>query len=102
MKTIAVVTTFVFLVTSTALAQEGGSSAETGVVSETPTEPASSAPADCRKVNMGGPIAGIVVGAIFWPLLPMSIPVLVTQSKKLKRRNREIYEQAQRGCPPQR
>jgi len=29
----------------------------------------------------------------------MSIPVWVTQAKKLKRRKAEIYEQQRRGCP---
>lgn len=53
----------------------------------------------CRQINKGGPIAGIVVASVFWWLLPMSIPVWVTQAKKLKRRKAEIYEQQQRGCP---
>ena len=56
---------------------------------------------DCYPVNKGGPIAGIVVASIFWWVLPMSIPVWITQAKKLKKRKREIYEQQQRGCPPQ-
>jgi hypothetical protein len=54
---------------------------------------------ECRQINKGGPIAGIVVASVFWWLLPMSIPVWVTQAKKLKRRKAEIYEQQQRGCP---
>ncbi len=53
----------------------------------------------CRKINKGGPIAGIVVASVFWWVLPMSIPVWITQAKKLKRRKAEIYEQQQRGCP---
>lgn len=53
----------------------------------------------CRKISKGGPIAGIVVASIFWWVLPMSIPVWVTQAKKLKRRKAEIYEQQRRGCP---
>ena len=57
------------------------------------------APAACRKISKGGPIAGIVVASIFWWVLPMSIPVWVTQAKKLKRRKAQIYEQQQRGCP---
>jgi hypothetical protein len=44
---------------------------------------------------------GIVIASIFWWVLPMSIPVWITQAKKLKNRKREIYEQQQRGCPPQ-
>lgn len=53
----------------------------------------------CRKINKGGPIAGIVVASVFWWVLPMSIPVWITQAKKLKQRKAEIYEQQQRGCP---
>jgi hypothetical protein len=53
----------------------------------------------CRKINKGGPIAGIVVASVFWFVLPMSIPVWITQAKELKRRKAEIYEQQQRGCP---
>jgi hypothetical protein len=29
----------------------------------------------------------------------MSIPVWITQAKKLKRRKKEIYEHQLRGCP---
>ena len=54
---------------------------------------------DCRQINKGGPIAGIVIASIFWWVLPMSIPVWITQTKKLKRRRAEIYEQQRRGCP---
>ena len=54
---------------------------------------------ECRQIRKGGPIAGIVVASVFWWFLPMSIPVWVTQAKKLKRRKAEIYEQRQRGCP---
>lgn len=54
---------------------------------------------ECRQISKGGPIAGIVVASVFWWLLPMSIPVWVTQAKKLKRRKAEIYEQQRRGCP---
>lgn len=53
----------------------------------------------CRQISKGGPIAGIVVASVFWYLLPMSIPVWITQAKKLKKRKAEIYEQQQRGCP---
>jgi len=42
----------------------------------------------CPKGKRGGAIAGIVVGSVFWWLLPMSIPVLITQTKKLKAHNR--------------
>ena len=95
MRIAAIVTAIAFFAASTTLAQQ---STGTEVVAGPPAE---AAPQDCRKINKGGPIAGIVVGAVFWPLLPLSIPLLVTQSKKLKRRNAEIYEQSRRGCPPQ-
>ncbi|MGB8331985.1 MAG: hypothetical protein WCE62_17800 [Polyangiales bacterium] len=42
----------------------------------------------CPEGKRGGAIAGIVVGSVFWWLLPMSIPVLITQTKKLKAHNR--------------
>lgn len=100
MKNIAVVTAFALLSTSATFAQDTTTSSGTDVVAAAPAAPAPP-PADCRKVNKGGPIAGVTVGAVFWPFLPLSIPLLVTQSKKLKRRNAEIYEQTQRGCPPQ-
>jgi len=47
---------------------------------------------ECPKGKRGGAIAGIVVGSVFWWLLPMSIPVLVTQGKKLKRHNEAMRE----------
>jgi hypothetical protein len=53
----------------------------------------------CREIKKGGPIAGIVVASVFWYVLPMSIPVWITQAKKLKRRKKEIHEQQLRGCP---
>jgi hypothetical protein len=49
----------------------------------------------CPKGKRGGAIGGIVVGSVFWPLLPMSIPVLVTQGKKLKAHNKAKH---QRRC----
>ena len=42
----------------------------------------------CPQGKRGGAIGGIVVGSIFWWLLPMSIPVLITQTKKLKAHNK--------------
>jgi len=62
-------------------------------------EPAAQAEPACRKISKGGPIAGIVVASVFWFVLPMSIPVWITQAKELKRRKAQIYEQQQRGCP---
>jgi hypothetical protein len=64
-------------------------SAQEGVTMEPPppqsAPPQSSEP--CPKGKRGGAIGGIVVGSIFWWLLPMSIPVLITQTKKLKAHN---------------
>ena len=53
----------------------------------------------CPKGKRGGAIAGIVVGSVFWALLPMSIPVLVTQSKKLKAHNEAKYERRCQYAP---
>jgi hypothetical protein len=47
--------------------------------------PQSSEP--CPTGKRGGAIGGIVMGSIFWWLLPMSIPVLITQTKKLRAHN---------------
>jgi hypothetical protein len=46
----------------------------------------------CPEGKRGGAIGGIVVGSVFWWLLPMSIPVLITQTKKLKAHNKAKYE----------
>ena len=51
----------------------------------TPEEP-------CPKGRRGGAVGGIVVGSVFLPVLPMSIPVLITQSQKLKAHNRAMRE----------
>jgi hypothetical protein len=56
-----------------------------------PTERAPSSE-PCPKGKRGGAIGGIVVGSVFWWLLPMSIPVLITQSKKLKAHNKAKNE----------
>jgi hypothetical protein len=65
---------------------------QTTVTTEPPAteRPPSSEP--CPKGKRGGAIGGIVVGSVFWWLLPMSIPVLITQSKKLKAHNKARYE----------
>ena len=42
----------------------------------------------CPKGRRGGAIGGIVGGSVFWALLPMSSPVLITQTKKLKAHNK--------------
>lgn len=62
-----------------------------GQTSATSEPPATAVPAPeepCPKGKRGGAIGGIVVGSVFWWVLPMSIPVLITQSKKLKAHNR--------------
>jgi len=55
-----------------------------------PSEPAPEEP--CPKGEREGAIAGIVVGSVFYGLLPMSIPVLITQSQKLKAHNKALSE----------
>ena len=82
----------------------GAQDTSSTVVTDTPTaaEPApAAAPAapQCEPVNKGGAIAGIVVASVFWYVLPMSIPVWITQAKKLKRLKRKEREQLQQGCP---
>ncbi|MEM7435389.1 MAG: hypothetical protein AAF436_09585 [Myxococcota bacterium] len=103
MKFIAVLSAVAMLSASTVAAQDASTDTGSQVVSDVPSEGSASAPSpapqDCAPVNTGGPIAGIVVASVFWWVLPMSIPVLITQSKKLKRRKAEKYAQAQRGCP---
>jgi hypothetical protein len=59
--------------------------------------PQSSEP--CPKGKRGGAIGGIVVGSIFWWLLPMSIPVLITQTKKLKAHNKAKLERRCQYAP---
>ena len=68
--------------------------AQETVTSEPPAQQAApAAPSEpCPKGKRGGAIAGIVVGSVFWYVLPMSIPVLITQGKKLKAHNRARYE----------
>lgn len=46
----------------------------------------------CPKGKRGGAIGGIVMGSIFWWVLPMSIPVLITQTKKLRAHNEAQQE----------
>ena len=50
-------------------------------------------------VVLGGAIGGIVMGSIFWWVLPMSIPVLITQTKKLKAHNRAQHERRCQYAP---
>ena len=67
------------------------------------TEPApAAAPAPeqpCPKGKRGGAIGGVVVGSVFWWLLPMSIPVLITQTKKLKSHNAAMRDQRCQYAP---
>ena len=81
--------------TAATTAQQAGAPT---VTTEVPLQPLQPQPV-CRQINKGGPIAGIVVASIFVWVLPMSIPVLITQTKKLRRRRAEIYEQRRMGCP---
>jgi hypothetical protein len=55
----------------------------------------------CPKGKRGGAIGGIVVGSVFWWLLPMSIPVLITQTKKLKAHNKARHERRCQYAPGQ-
>ena len=102
MKTTAILTAVCFVLATSAAAQDAS---PTTTVTDTPPPAATTAPGptetDCPQVKKGGAIAGIVVASVVWWVLPMSIPVWITQAKKLKRAKRELYEQAQRGCPPQ-
>ena len=59
--------------------------------------PAPSEP--CPKGKRGGAIGGIVVGSVFWWVLPMSIPVLITQTKKLKAHNKARLERRCQYAP---
>lgn len=62
-----------------------------GIVTTEPPPQQSAAPQSsepCPKGKRGGAIGGIVMGSIFWWVLPMSIPVLITQTKKLKAHNK--------------
>jgi hypothetical protein len=80
------------LSTAPAIAQEGEAPSAAAEVHQQPDP-------ECPQINRGGPIAGIVVASVFWYVLPMSIPVWITQTKKLRKRRAEIYEQQRRGCP---
>ena len=107
MKPIALMTILVFSTATLASAQEAQPSTPPPETAETPPagypetgqEPVDNAPTDCEQIEKGGPIAGIVVASVFWWVLPMSIPVWITQAKKLKRRKKQIFEQRLRGCP---
>ena len=110
MKTTAMIVAIAFTLAATASAQQGEPPSvndapparseirEPGYPAEGEKRAAQQDP-PCRQINKGGPIAGIVVASVFWWVLPMSIPVWITQAKKLKRRKAEIHEQQLRGCP---
>ena len=75
--------------------------AEESVIAEPPPQQ-SAAPQSrepCPKGKRGGAIGGIVMGSIFWWVLPMSIPVLITQTKKLKAHNRAQHERRCQYAP---
>lgn len=93
MKTTSLILALALMLsTAPAMAQEGEAPSAAAEVRQQPD-------LECRQVSKGGPIAGIVVASVFWWLLPMSIPVWITQTKKLRKRRAEIYEQQRRGCP---
>jgi len=73
----------------------------TATISEPPPQSSASPTSDdpCPEGKRGGAIGGIVVGSVFWWLLPMSIPVLVTQSKKLKAHNKAQLERRCQYAP---
>ena len=79
----------------------GLASAEEGVTMEPPPQPAAPASSteSCPKGRRGGAVGGIVMGSIFWWVLPMSIPVLITQTKKLKAHNRAKLERRCQYAP---
>jgi len=72
------------------------------VTSEPPAQQSAPPPASdepCPEGKRGGAIGGIVVGSVLWWLLPMSIPVLITQTKKLKAHNRAQLERRCQYAP---
>jgi hypothetical protein len=72
------------------------------VTSEPPAQQSAPPPSHeepCPKGKRGGAIGGIVVGSVFWWLLPMSIPVLITQTKKLKAHNEAKLERRCQYAP---
>ena len=71
------------------------------VEDEPPAESAAPAAPEepCPKGKRGGAVGGIVVGSVFWWVLPMSIPVLITQSKKLKAHNKAKLERRCQYAP---
>ena len=71
------------------------------VTTEPPAQPSPRMEEPCPKGKRGGAIGGIVVGSVFWWVLPMSIPVLITQTKKLKAHNRAKYERRCQYAPGQ-
>jgi hypothetical protein len=75
--------------------------ADQTVTTEPPAQSSASATVDepCPKGKRGGAIGGIVVGSVFWWVLPMSIPVLITQAKKLKAHNRAMQERRCQYAP---
>ena len=82
----------------------GLASAEESVTMEPPPAAASEtararSAEPCPKGKRGGAIGGIVMGSIFWWVLPMSIPVLITQTKKLKAHNRAKLERRCQYAP---
>lgn len=75
--------------------------AQQTVTSEPPPQASAPQQEPCPKGKRGGAVGGIVVGSIFWWLLPMSIPVLITQTKKLKAHNKARLERRCQYAPSQ-
>jgi hypothetical protein len=101
MRGVAVVVVVgVVLAGAPGLAQETVTSEPPKAAPETAEAPPKS-DQPCPKGNRGGALAGVVIGALFWPLLPMSIPVLVTQGKKLKSHNQAMRDRRCQYAPRQ-
>jgi len=52
-----------------------------------------------RAGNVAGRFGGIVVASVFWWLPPMSIPVLIAQTKKLKAHDKAQLERRWQYAP---
>ncbi|MBW2403241.1 MAG: hypothetical protein JRF42_05395, partial [Deltaproteobacteria bacterium] len=72
----AIVKTISMIIVTALVLSAGQATAQQGEASTVTTEVPQQQPyPECRQINKGGPIAGIVVASVFWWLLPMSIPV---------------------------
>lgn len=73
--------------------------AQQPVTTEPPPQASAQPSEPCPKGERGGAIGGIVVGSVFWWVLPMSIPVLITQTRKLKAHNQAKLERRCQYAP---